>query len=70
MVPQKNESRRRKNNNTCRQQKIIDYLLKGMLEKLSHDKTTYGGLVWRGPPPSTGEFYQLQQLRYYRCLKY
>ena len=21
------------------------------------------GLVWRGPPPSTGEFYQLQQLR-------
>ena len=33
MVPQKIESRRRKNNS--RQQKIIDYLLKGMLEELS-----------------------------------
>ena len=46
MVPQKTESRRRKNNS--RQQKIIDYLLKGMLEKLSNDKNhicggKYGG---------------------------
>ena len=69
MVPQKIESRRRKNNS--RQQKIIDYLLKGVLEKLSHDKTTYVGVSMEGAtPPPPGEFYQLQQLRYYRCLKY
>ena len=60
MVLQKIESRRRKNNS--RQQNIIDYLLKGMLEELSNDKTT--------PHPPTGEFYQLPQLRYYSCLKY
>ena len=38
MVPQKIKSRRRKNN--IRQQN----LLKGMLEKLSNDKTTYVGV--------------------------
>ena len=46
MVLQKIESRRRKNNS--RQQNIIDYLLKGMLEELSNDKNhicggKYGG---------------------------
>lgn len=47
MVPQKIESRRRKNN---RQQN----LLKGMLEKLSHDKTTlsYVGVSMEGTTPS------------------
>lgn len=60
-VPQKIESRRRKNNS--RQQKIIDYLLKGMLEKLSNDKTTYVGVSMEGATPSHWEFYQLQQLR-------
>ena len=45
MVPQKIESRRRKNN---RQQN----LLKGMLEKLSHDKTPYVGVSMEGATPS------------------
>ena len=46
MVPQKIESRRRKNNS--RQQKIIDYLLKGMLEKLSNDKNDICGGKYGG----------------------
>ena len=50
MVPQKIESRRRKNNS--RQQKIIDYLLKGMLEELSNDKTTHVGVSMEGATPS------------------
>ena len=45
--PRKLKAGEEKNNNS-RQQKIIDYLLKGMLEKLSNDKNhicggKYGG---------------------------
>ena len=50
MVLQKIESRRRKNNS--RQQNIIDYLLKGMLEELSNDKTTHVGVSMEGATPS------------------
>ena len=74
MVHQKIESRRRKNNS--RQQKIIDYLLKGMLEKLSHDKTTYVGVSMEGAtrphwgilPASTAKILSLSQVLIWICL--
>lgn len=51
MVPQKIESRRRKNNISA-QQATNDYLLKSTLEERSHDKTTYVGVSMEEATPS------------------
>ena len=64
MVPQKIKSRRRKNN--IRQQN----LLKGMLDKLSNDKTTYVGVSMERATPSHWGILSSSTAKNYSYLKY